>query len=66
MVSLDGVAWAEEDDHSKWVVGGNSFACFGDMNRMPSQFKRGGSFYCLEKPTLVQALKSVITYKDSC
>lgn len=65
-VAVGGVSWDEQDDHSKWVVGGSSYACFGDMNRMPSQWKRGGSFFCFNKPNLVQALRKTILGEDSC
>lgn len=44
----------------------NVYACFGDMNRMSSQWKRGGAFYCLLDTTLVAALSSIITSHDSC
>ena len=42
------IQWLETNDHSKWAYATkNNFACFGDMNRMPSQWKRGGAFYCI-------------------
>lgn len=65
-VQLDDLVWRESDDHSKWAVAGREYACFGDMNRMTSQWKRGGSFYCLSHPSLVQALTAVILETDSC
>lgn len=65
-VNLNGIGWNEQDDHSKWVLGGSLYACFGDMNRMPSQWKRGGAFYCFNEVTLITALKSVISSHDSC
>ena len=61
-----GVSWNEQDDHSKWVLGGSLYACFGDMNRMTSQWKRGGAFYCLNEATLVSALHAVLVSHDSC
>jgi hypothetical protein len=60
------IKWGESNDHSKWVLAENKYSCFGDMNRMPSQWKRGGAFYCLEDLTLHAALKKVITASDSC
>lgn len=65
-INVGGVAWNEQDDHSKWVLARNDFACFGDMNRMSSQWKRGGAFFCFSDSTLVAALKAVITSHDSC
>lgn len=46
-ILIGDVVWFEPDDHSKWVLAGETYACFGDMNRMASQWKRGGSFFCL-------------------
>ena len=60
------IEWKETEDHSKWAIAGDDFACFGDMNRMTSQWKRGGSFYCLPEPSLVAAVKSTILESDEC
>jgi hypothetical protein len=60
------VEWHESLDHSKWVVAGNEYACFGDMNRMDSQWKRGGAFYCLTEPTLIAAMQKIIIDHDTC
>ena len=60
------VTWGEQDDHSKWVSAGNQYACFGDMNRMESQWKRGGSFFCMESSSLAGALRRTIVHQDSC
>jgi deoxyribonuclease-2 len=65
-VAVGSLSWKEEDDHSKWVLVGSSQACFGDMNRMPSQWKRGGSFFCFDNPSLVLAVKRVIAGEDNC
>lgn len=60
------VKWTETQDHSKWVITQNkNWSCFGDMNRMKSQWKRGGAFYCLESPVLRNALAKLIV-TDSC
>ncbi|XP_057290535.1 plancitoxin-1-like [Hydractinia symbiolongicarpus] len=43
------------DDHSKFVVGESSeepYVCVGDINRQPSQFKRGGGTLCLKNTKL--------------
>jgi deoxyribonuclease-2 len=65
-INVGGVTWTEQDDHSKWVLAVNNYACFGDMNRMSSQWKRGGAFYCLNDATLVAAIHGVIISHDSC
>lgn len=65
-VMVGTITWNETDDHSKWALLDNSYACFGDMNRMTSQWKRGGSFFCFDNFSLVTALKRVILSQDSC
>lgn len=55
------IFWSTSQDHSKWsVMLDNNYSCFGDMNRMDSQWTRGGAFYCLKSDLLSQALKNVI------
>ena len=65
-VNLNGITWNEQDDHSKWVVASTLYVCLGDMNRMTSQWKRGGSFFCLSDASLVAAVKGMIVSHDSC
>jgi deoxyribonuclease-2 len=60
------ITWEEPDDHSKWVLARNAYACFGDMNRMSSQWKRGGSFFCFDNPSLVTALNRALIGEDRC
>lgn len=60
------VEWHESLDHSKWVIAGNDYACFGDMNRMDSQWKRGGAFYCLTETTLIAAMQKIVIDHDQC
>lgn len=63
---MNKIEWEEADDHSKWMILGDKYSCFGDMNRMTSQWKRGGAFYCLNNTYLYKALKGVITEIDNC
>lgn len=56
-------------DHSKWAIATRDdvfFSCFGDMNRMTSQWKRGGMFYCLQSQLLRDALKALILIQETC
>ncbi len=63
----DNITWTTTQDHSKWMVMvDNTFSCFGDMNRMDSQWTRGGAFYCLKSELLSQALKSIIKTTETC
>jgi len=36
------------------------------MNRMPSQWIRGGAFFCLSDPSLHDAFKKIIKTTDKC
>jgi deoxyribonuclease-2 len=60
-----GLAFSEYDDHSKWVVGGDWF-CASDINRMTTQYARGGSAYCWVEPGLASSVAEAITSSDSC
>lgn len=63
----DEVGWKETQDHSKWCYAtANNFSCFGDMNKMNSQWKRGGAFYCLNSKLLHQALQSITYQTETC
>jgi len=63
----ENITWNTTQDHSKWLVSSNSnHSCFGDMNRMDSQWTRGGAFYCIKSQLLNQALKSIIQTSESC
>ena len=52
-------------DHSKWAVTNTGFVCVGDINRMVSQTKRGGSSVCLWVPLLQEQIRDSIIY-DQC
>ena len=61
------VGWSETKDHSKWVVAERKdWGCFGDLNRMKSQWKRGGAFYCVEARGLKQAMMGIVAERDYC
>ncbi|XP_022649492.1 deoxyribonuclease-2-alpha-like isoform X2 [Varroa jacobsoni] len=41
--------WNSHEDHSKWAIGNETdWVCIGSINRMKSQFKRGGETLCLQ------------------
>jgi hypothetical protein len=53
--NMTGVTFKETQDHSKWAIADASsgspprpFVCIGGINRMTSQFTRGGSTFCVE------------------
>lgn len=62
-----GYSWSETQDHSKWAVAVNqSVACMGDINRMTTQYSRGGGTACLVDSGLYEALMKASTKTDSC
>lgn len=68
--SSGSVSWKYTDDHSKWGVSTGSssspWVCVSDMNRMESQWVRGGGTVCFKNTGLWKALSGVITNADSC
>ena len=60
--------WSETKDHSKWAVSlDNSTVCFGDINRMSTQYGRGGGTVCYEDSVLGQRLLTAVTgSSDAC
>jgi deoxyribonuclease-2 len=60
-----GLAFTEYNDHSKWCVG-RDLVCASDINRMTTQFARGGSAYCFHDSVLATALRTAVVGTDSC
>ena len=61
--------WSYTEDHSKWAVSQESnrpASCFGDINRMASQYKRGGGAVCLLDPNVWQVMKDSIAKLEGC
>jgi deoxyribonuclease II len=59
--------WKETQDHSKWAVGNtDDVICFGDINRMTSQYKRGGGATCFYNSKVWQQMRNAITEHNSC
>jgi len=59
-----GFEWKETKDHSKWAVAVADtqphYSCIGDINRMESQFKRGGGTVCLLDTPLYKAMNALV------
>lgn len=74
VIDIDGItltpsmSWTEYNDHSKWVVTPNATTvCFGDINRMTSQYNRAGGTQCFQSASLATQLKSAVTgFQDTC
>jgi hypothetical protein len=61
----NGPDFNEYNDHSKWAIGGAWF-CASDINRMTSQYLRGGSAYCFNPKSLILSLENAIKTTESC
>lgn len=65
----DKLEWSYLRDHAKWAISQNEDAglvCIGDMNRMGSQFKRGGGAICLKCPTCWSIFSNTIHDIEPC
>lgn len=59
--------WSETQDHSKWAITINkNIICMGDINRMTSQYSRGGGTTCFNDEILNSILKNAITETNKC
>lgn len=62
-------AWDYLEDHSKWAVtpeANPAASCIGDINRMASQYKRGGGTVCLFDKNVWKAMRSSIEEVEGC
>jgi len=55
----------ETQDHSKWAIGGN-YVCISDINRMTTQYKRGGGAFCFMDYMLAKTLNATIKTTNMC
>jgi len=63
----NGFNWSETNDHSKWAIAVNqSMLCIGDINRMTTQYSRGGGTACLSNSVLFEAFQKAVSDTDSC
>jgi deoxyribonuclease-2 len=62
-----GFNWSETNDHSKWAIALNTTTlCIGDINRMTTQYSRGGGTACLSNSVLFNAFQKAVSKTDSC
>jgi len=66
--SLDflGYSFSEYNDHSKWAISASPLVCFGDINRMTTQFIRGGGAFCWADYGLWNILSNAIQSTNQC
>lgn len=57
------------NDHSKWAVAEDQkvgAVCLGDINRMKSQWRRGGGSTCITKPAVWKAFHNMVADFEKC
>jgi deoxyribonuclease-2 len=60
-------SWKETQDHSKWAITANrDVVCMGDINRMTTQYSRGGGTACFSDKILHSILKNATTKTNEC
>lgn len=65
----DSGVWPYARDHSKWAMSQDPkkpFVCIGDINRMKSQFKRGGGTVCLENKDVWTVFRDAVHDIETC
>ena len=66
-LNVEEYSWKYTLEHSKWALGlERPLVCVGDLNRMDSQKRRGGGFFCLEDAALHSAYSSLIKSVEPC
>jgi len=63
-LSIFGVKYKESQDHSKWATC-DQYYWIGDLNRMTSQYKRGGGGFLVKNQGVSNALKSIIVATEA-
>ena len=59
--------WLETQDHSKWAITETKdTVCMGDINRMTTQYTRGGGTACFQDSVLHNVLKKATKEMDKC
>lgn len=67
VVDSNTYAWSETQDHSKWAITKNKdIICMSDINRMTTQYSRGGGSICFSDPLLHGILKRATTKTNVC
>ena len=59
-IQFEDVKYSEKQDHSKWGVSDGDLYWIGDINRMTSQFTRGGGGLIIKDKDVAKALNSII------
>jgi hypothetical protein len=60
-LQFENTHYTETQDHSKWAVSEKELYAVGDLNRMTSQFHRGGGMFICTNPEIAKSLRNLIT-----
>uniref|UniRef100_A0A147BGZ2 Putative deoxyribonuclease ii n=1 Tax=Ixodes ricinus TaxID=34613 RepID=A0A147BGZ2_IXORI len=63
------LTFSNTEDHSKWAIsmqGSKGYVCIGSLNRMKSQFRRGGETLCFRSPVIYKLLYRTVMSVDDC
>lgn len=63
------ITWSYSQDHSKWAISQDKdpgVVCISDINRMQSQFKRGGGAVCIKCPSCWSVFSNTILDLEPC
>lgn len=63
------ISWSSSIDHSKWAISNeksSGYVCIADINRMQSQFKRGGGAICIHSPSCWSLFSGLISDIEPC
>jgi hypothetical protein len=63
-LSIFGLKYKDSQDHSKWATS-DQYYWIGDLNRMTSQYKRGGGGFLVKNQGIALALKSIIVATEA-
>ncbi len=70
LFDVNKVDWNYTEDHSKWVITSDSdkdqYTCISDINRMKSQFKRGGGSLCIKSAKVWNIFKKTVESIEGC
>lgn len=63
------ISFKEAEDHSKWTISKSEYlglVCIGDINRMRTQFKRGGGTLCVVNGMIWKTFNEAIITIEQC
>lgn len=68
-LEIEKLTWSYRQDHSKWAISDNkehAIVCITDINRMQSQFKRGGGAVCFKCPSCWSVFNRLVADVEPC